>query len=78
MMRASTSSARSLAKTLVRMALYRTRQWRFGRKINDGIGNELTNDDLSRMEDEAESAISAQDGGRDADEYLEPIIDEAE
>ena len=46
--------------------------------MNDGIGNELTNDELSRLEDEAESAISAQDGGRDADEHLEPIVDEVE
>ena len=46
--------------------------------MNDGIGNESTNDGLSRLEDEAESAISAQDGGRDADEYLEPMVHEVE
>lgn len=43
---------------------------------NDGIGNELTDDDLNQLEDEAESAVSAQDGGRNAIEHLEPIVDE--
>ena len=37
---------------------------------DDGIGNELTDDDLNQLEDEAESAVSAQDGE-------EPIFDEA-
>ena len=45
-------------------------------------GNELTNDDLNQLEDDADSAVSAhwQDGGTDADEsrILEPIVDEAE
>ena len=40
---------------------------------NDGIGNELTDDDLNQLEE----VESAQDGGRDADEHLEPIVDEA-
>jgi hypothetical protein len=44
---------------------------------DDGIGNELTDDDLNQLEDEAESAVSAQDGGRNAIEHLEPIVDEA-
>ena len=37
----------------------------------------MTDDDLNQLEDEAESAVSAQDGGGNAVEYLEPIVDEA-
>lgn len=42
---------------------------------DDGIGNELTGNDLNQLEDEAEDA---QDGGEEDEFYLEPIVDEAE
>lgn len=35
---------------------------------DEGISDKLTDDDFNQLEDEAEAAISAQDGGRDADE----------
>jgi hypothetical protein len=43
---------------------------------DDGIGNELTDEDLNQMEDETDSAVSAQNGGGDEIEDLEPIVDE--
>lgn len=41
-------------------------------------GKRSWNNDLNQLEDKAEQALSAQDGGRDADKHLEPTVDEAE
>ena len=51
-------------------------EWRF--RWGNGWGKWRLNDDLNQQDDKTESAASAQDGGRDVDEYLEPIFNEAE
>lgn len=51
-------------------------EWRFRRW--NGWGKWWLNVDLNQLDDKAESAVSAQDGGRDVDEYPEPIFNEAE
>ena len=45
-------------------------------EMDDGMGNELTDNDLNQLEDEAESAVSAQNSGRNPIEHLEPIVRE--
>jgi hypothetical protein len=46
-------------------------------EMDDGMGNELTDNDLNQLEDETESAVSAQNSGRNPIEHLEPIVEEA-